>query len=284
MVPEARQSGSGPDAYYLLGRTQHEYQRLMAQARWISGYTEHAFVAAGMRPGMHVLDTGCGVGDVSLLVAKLVGSAGRVVGVDQDPGALAIGSQRARESGAAQIRFVRGDFRSYEFDEKFDAATGRYVLMYQTDPVAALRSVMARLKPGGLAVFQELDMSGMPMTRPKLPLFEKCFRWARVANRRSKVNVHMGLDLYRCFVAAGFQQPSVRMDTIIGAGPDFAGAEILAESMRSILPTLEREGIATAEEVAADTLAERLKDELASSNGVVTWSPIVTVWARTGVM
>jgi ubiquinone/menaquinone biosynthesis C-methylase UbiE len=284
MVPETRQPSGRPDAFYLLGRTPHEYQRLIAQARWISGYTEHAFIEAGIRPAIRVLDIGCGVGDVSLLVAKLVGSTGAVVGIDQDPGALSIASERAMALGAKHVIFMRGDFRNHEFNGLFDAVTGRYVLMYQADPVAAIRSIMTRLRPGGLAVFQELDMSRVPIARPKLPLFEKCFRWGLAANRKSKVNVRMGLDLYRSFIAAGLPEPTVRMDTIIGAGSDFEGADILAQSMRSILPTLEGAGIASREEVEIDTLANRLKAELASSNGVVTWSPIVTVSARTSIL
>ena len=239
------------------------------------------FSKQGFAPAFRVLDIGCGVGDVSLLVAKLVGSTGAVVGVDQDAGALSIASERAAALGTQNVSFVHGDFRKCDCPGPFDAVTGRYVLMYQANPVAAIQSILTRLKPRGLAVFQELDMSRVPVTRPKLPLFEKCFRWARVANRKSKVNVRMGLDLYSAFIAAGLPEPMVRMDTIIGAGPDFAGVDILAQSMRSILPTLERASIATAEEVEIDTLADRLRAELASSHGVVTWSPIVTVWART---
>jgi ubiquinone/menaquinone biosynthesis C-methylase UbiE len=115
-----------------------------------------------------VLDIGCGVGDVSLLVAKLAGSTEAVVGIDQDPGALSIASERAIALGAKHIGFARGHFRNYEFNGQFDPATGRYVLMYQADPAPAIKSTMTRLKPGELAVFQELDMSRVPIARPKL--------------------------------------------------------------------------------------------------------------------
>jgi ubiquinone/menaquinone biosynthesis C-methylase UbiE len=279
MVPETAQSKSRTDAHYLLGRTEHEYQRLMAQAKWIRGLTERTFLEAGIHDGMRVLDIGCGVGDVSMLTAKLVGDSGSVVGIDQDPGALLVAAKRAASEGANQITFVQGDFRKHQFNELFDAAVGRYVLMYQADPVAALKSIMARVKESGLVVLLELDMSRIPVSSPKLPLFEQCFRWGRLANRKAKVNMRMGLDLYKSFQAAGLTQALVRMDTMIGAGRDFPGVDIMADSIRSILPHLESNGIASAEEVGIETLRERLKEELAFSRGVITWSPIVSVWA-----
>jgi hypothetical protein len=52
---------------YVLGRSIHEYERLMLQGRLLRPYTEKFFRAAGLVPGMRVLDVGSGVGDVALL-------------------------------------------------------------------------------------------------------------------------------------------------------------------------------------------------------------------------
>lgn len=267
------------DAHYLLGRTDREYERLIAQARWINGYTEQTFREAGIRTGMRVLDVGCGVGDVSLLLAKLVGSSGKVIGIDQDAGALSRARQRVESAGFETVSFVHGDFRTHNFGGSFDAAVGRYVLMYQANPVSAVRSLLARLHPGAVIAFQELDMSRVPICRPRIPLFENCFRWGRLANQKSRVHVRMGLDLYRTFVACGLPETKLRLDTIIGAGPDFSGYEILAESMRSILPVIESFGIASAQDVGVDTLAQRLRDAAVKANATVVWSPIISAWS-----
>jgi ubiquinone/menaquinone biosynthesis C-methylase UbiE len=270
---------SDSDAYYLLGRTNREYERLMAQARWINGYTESMFKEAGIQPGMRVLDIGCGVGDVSLVVAKLLRGSGEIVGIDQDAGALAKARERAETAGLTSVSFVQGDFRTYDFRSLFDAAVGRYVLMYQADPVAAVQSVLKRLEPRGLVAFQELDMSRIPICWPSIPLFQKCFRWARAANRKAGVRIRMGLELYLTFISSGLAETKIHMDTIIGAGPHFPGYEIIAESMRSILPVLDSAGIASLDEVGVETLAERLRDAVVSANAIVTWSPIVSAWA-----
>ncbi len=55
--------------------------------------TEHVFRLAGLAQGMHVLDIGCGTGDVSFLVAKLVGMEGEVIGVDIDSLADRLGEE-----------------------------------------------------------------------------------------------------------------------------------------------------------------------------------------------
>ncbi|MGH9712811.1 MAG: class I SAM-dependent methyltransferase [Candidatus Acidiferrales bacterium] len=270
---------SRSDAQYLLGRTNREYERLIAQAQWISGFTEHAFKEAGIGPGMSILDVGCGVGDVSLLLAKLLGDSGKIVGIDQDAGALSMARKRVDAAGLRTVSFVQGDFRSYDFGCLFDATVGRYVLMYQANPVAAVQSLLRWLEPGGIIAFQELDMSRIPICCPRTPLFEKCFRWGRTANRKAQVHVRMGLDLYRTFVLSGLNETKLHMDTIVGAGPDFPGYEIMTESMRSILPVLERARIASPDEVRIDSLAQRLRDAVVSANTIVTWCPIVSVWA-----
>ena len=76
--------------HYVLGRSEAESQRLIKQATFLRPSTERVFQKAGISEGMHVLDLGCGAGDVSFLAAELVGPTGSVVGVDLDPGVLAV--------------------------------------------------------------------------------------------------------------------------------------------------------------------------------------------------
>lgn len=67
---------------YVLGSTDAEHERLTRQAKTLDPYTERLFRDAGLGPGQRVLDVGCGVGDVALLAASLVGETGHVIGVD----------------------------------------------------------------------------------------------------------------------------------------------------------------------------------------------------------
>jgi 2-polyprenyl-3-methyl-5-hydroxy-6-metoxy-1,4-benzoquinol methylase len=67
-----------PIESYVLGNTLQGQERLKLQGRFLEKWTEQFFLSAGLEPGMNVLDLGCGMGDVSLLAARLVGTTGRV--------------------------------------------------------------------------------------------------------------------------------------------------------------------------------------------------------------
>jgi ubiquinone/menaquinone biosynthesis C-methylase UbiE len=82
---------SDSDAGYRFGTGfgDDEIARLEAQGRVNVPGTRMAWAEAGIRPGMRVLDLGCGAGDSTFVAADLVGPGGSVVGLDHSPDALA---------------------------------------------------------------------------------------------------------------------------------------------------------------------------------------------------
>ena len=98
-------TGSG----YQLGSDEHELARLDLQGRALGPVTRVLLAAAGIGPGMRVLDLGCGAGDVALAAAGLVGREGHVVGVDASPQAMARARLRAGQRGLTQVQFAEGD-------------------------------------------------------------------------------------------------------------------------------------------------------------------------------
>ena len=117
------------DTDYAFGRTHAEYGRLIDQAELFRPLTERMLLAAGIKRGMQVLDVGCGVGDVSFLVAALVGPEGSVVGVDLDAEALKLAEERCAAKRITNVEFRESDARLIEGRRLFDAAVGRLVLM-----------------------------------------------------------------------------------------------------------------------------------------------------------
>jgi ubiquinone/menaquinone biosynthesis C-methylase UbiE len=113
---------------YVMGHSAEERERLIQQAGLFGPITERFLRSAGIAPGMRVLDVGCGVGDVTLLCADLVGPRGVVVGVDRDPAALARARERVQAAGLDHVTLREGDFRELTFDTPFDAVVGRAVL------------------------------------------------------------------------------------------------------------------------------------------------------------
>jgi SAM-dependent methyltransferase len=228
---------------------------------------------------MRVLDLGCGAGDVSFLAAELVGPTGSVVGIDRDPGVLAIARERAREMGLTFVSFEERPIERFVASEPFDAVVGRFVLVYQPDPVATLSHVRALLRAGGVIAMLEPDMSVGLRSWPPVALCDQVSDWIRETFRRGGVHFDMGARLYPLFRRAGFPGPTVRQDTPVGGGEALLPLfEHCSDIIRSLLPRMEQYGIATAEAAQVDTLAERLEREANAAESQVAYMPVVAAW------
>jgi ubiquinone/menaquinone biosynthesis C-methylase UbiE len=132
--------------------------------------------AAGIGPGMRVLDLGTGLGHVSLLLAELVGPAGEVVAIDQDPRMLDHAERRRAAAGVANIRFIEANVRSYRDAEPFDAVVGRLVLFHLPDAVAVVRHHLGGLRLGGIFAAVDFDV-GAARCEPPVPLLATLVSW-----------------------------------------------------------------------------------------------------------
>jgi SAM-dependent methyltransferase len=267
------------DPTYVMGYSAEERERLIQQAGLFGPITERFLRTAGLDSGMRVLDVGCGVGDVSMLCAGVVGPEGVVVGIDRDPGALQRARERIAAEGLDNVSFREGDFRELPVTESFDAVVGRAVLMYAADPAEALRSLLPHLRSGGIVAFHEFDFTHLTAL-PSSALYDRVADWWRRTAGQAGIELQMGFELFPTYRAAALPDPNLQAETIVGGGPDFAGYSYLAGVIRSILPLMETFGIATAEEVDIDTLTDRLREETVAGGGVVALQMIVGAVAR----
>ena len=265
---------------YVLGHSAEELNRLIDQARLFGELTEDVFVRAGIGPGMRVLDVGCGAGDVSFLLARMVGPSGAVVGVDRSEDAVAMANARAQAMGLAQVSFSQGELEDISLDPPVDAAVGRFVLMYSSEPSIALRRVATNVRAGGIVAFQEMNVAEAK-SFPYVDLFEQSMRWIIETLDREKVKNLMGLGLYRTFVEAGLPPPQMIMGARVEGSSDSLGYQIVAQVVKSLLPVMEKLGIANEKEVQIETLAQRLRDEVLSRGAVIVLPPLVGAWTRT---
>ncbi len=140
---------------YVLGYTDREQLRLIRQARVLAPVTEHFLRDAGIGSAMRVLDIGCGMGDVAMIVAQLVGSAGRVVSIDLDQASIETAQRRASTMGLDNTTFYRADISTFTDVEPFDAIVGRLVLQFLPDTAATIGRLCGLLSPGGIMALQE---------------------------------------------------------------------------------------------------------------------------------
>jgi ubiquinone/menaquinone biosynthesis C-methylase UbiE len=118
---------------------------VVVQARW-----------AGISEGMHILDAGCGAGKTTSILKDVVGATGTVTGLDFSETRI---EDARRRYGRPGVRFVQHDMCTpFEPEQKFDAVWMRFLLEYfRDDPLAIVRNVTRRLKPGGILCLIDLD-------------------------------------------------------------------------------------------------------------------------------
>lgn len=263
---------------YALGHSERELTRLSAQARIVAPITRRYLVESGIGPGMRVLDTGSGSGDVALLVAELVGPEGEVVGTDISTEAVARAA--ARVAGNPNVSFRVGDPTTMVFERPFDAVVGRYILQYYADPADTLRQLASHVRPGGIVCFHERDWHGA-LSFPPAATYDRCCRWIAETFEKTGTRTRTGLELHGAYRAAGLPTPTLRLEAIIG-GSEGAADWIagMADIVESMLPEMERLGIATADEADLPTLAARLHRDVAEGGGVVVGRSEIGAWAR----
>ena len=259
---------------YALGSDEAEHARLIRQAAWLAQPTERLFRAAGICPGQRILDLGSGVGDVSLIAARIVGAKGEVVGAERDPRAVARATTRARELGLKHVRFTQVDIAALPIEQPFDAAVGRYILMWLRDPAQVLRSVAKIVRPGGIIAFHEPCWKSFLQASEQLPLWRAGAGLMIDTLLYTGVNTRMGADLKATFAAAGLPEPALQTDTLVGAErwmPDVI--QSLAPQMRALDLPLDSLG-------NLSTLYERLIEEAKSQNVPPPLPAIVGAWVR----
>ena len=115
-----------------------------------SAETNAAYLLPLLRPGLRVLDFGCGSGDISVGLARAI-APGELHGVDIQESQIGLARSLAVSAGTGNAIFHLGDVTALPLpDGFFDVAHCHDVLMYVPDTQAVLAEVKRVLKPGGL--------------------------------------------------------------------------------------------------------------------------------------
>jgi SAM-dependent methyltransferase len=232
--------------------------------------TRKVLLEAGVRSGMRAVDLGCGVGMVTALLAELVGPTGHVVGVDVSREQLAKAGERVRNA-----RFVAASATSTGLPPgSFDLVYCRFLLIHLTNPESALQEMWNLLRPGGVMVCEDGDLTQCGSAPPSaLVAFSEL--WGRLGPIRG-VDYTLGRRLFQMVQAAGFPYPDVAFNQPVLARGE--GKRLLELSVAEAGPAFVAAGLVTACELD-QTLVE-MRRATADETIVAVLPRMTQVWAR----
>ena len=204
--------------------------------------------AAHLQPGQRVLDVACGTGILAREAVARVGSTGSIVGLDPNPGMLAVA-----ERLAPAVEWQQGTAESLPFpDQSFDAVISQFGLMFFTDRYQALREMLRVLTPGGriaVAVWDSLD--NIPAYASEVALLEGVAGQRAADALRAPFVLGDRKELAALFAGAGFT--SVAIATQRGTAQFPSIRSMVEADMRGWLPVM---GVVLAEEQIQHILQE----------------------------
>ncbi len=269
-----------PQTEYLLGHSEREIQRLIHQAAIIRPTTERLFREIGLRPGMRVLDLGCGAGDVSILAAELVGPKGVVMGIDRNPEVLSVARERSREARLKQIEFKEAPVESLSNLIPFDAVVGRYVLLHQTDPVAFLRAAAAHARPGSILALHEIGyFEEWIASCAESPLLRQAAKWVLRTFQSGVPHYDVGRRMVEQFSAARLPQPKMFCELPVGGGSNSVLSDWVVDTLETVLPQLIKSGAVT-EEITMEVLKANIAADVQASHFQVVGPAQICAWIR----
>ena len=154
-----------------------------------------------LRPGLRVLDVGCGSGAITRSIAEKTGPTGRVLGID--PNVNLIEQARKNAVDFPGLTFQQADVYSFDTTEQFDLVTCARTLQWLAQPEAALLNMKRFVKPGGCLAILDFNHEKIAWT-PEPPATMRTFydaflRWRQdagfdnaIADNLKELMLHIG--------------------------------------------------------------------------------------------
>ena len=189
---------SSPDTY-----THGHHEAVLRSHRWRTAENSAAYLIPHLRPGMRLLDIGCGPGTLTADLAIRV-APGEVVGIDLAAGVVAEAEAHAREAGVSNVTFQVGDFRTAGLRPgSFDVVHAHQVLQHLADPIGALREMRRLACEESVVAARDADYSAM-VWFPNDPRLERWLEIYLAVTRRNGAEANAARRLLTWARDAGF--------------------------------------------------------------------------------
>jgi ubiquinone/menaquinone biosynthesis C-methylase UbiE len=182
------------------------------------------FLLPHLRPGMRLIDCGCGPGSITVDLAQAVES-GETIGIDVREEAVVQGRMLARQRGVSKVEFLVASIYQLPFaDGSVDAAFTSAVLQHLTAPLAALREIRRVLKPGGVIGIAD-GSSTITFRYPTNPALEMWDQLRRLERQHNTGRASDMLPLRALLREAGFARTQASGTLATEMGPPAGSQE-----------------------------------------------------------
>ncbi|HKU36595.1 MAG TPA: methyltransferase domain-containing protein [Polyangiales bacterium] len=241
------------EARYVLEHNDRELARLSRLAAREAEQVRLTARVARLSEGESAIDVGCGPLGALQTLAEVVGSDGRVVGIDSGAAAIAKARAVVGSLGLTNVELVHADASSCDLDRlglrgQFQLAYCRLVLLHQREPLALLRKLGQLVQPGGFVAYQDiLDDPGFPRCEPNVLAQTHAWSLLLALFRIHGVSPDAARDHARLARSAGFRIVDQRGK--FAALDAAAGFEIVQQLLTAARDALAASGLATLADV-----------------------------------
>jgi SAM-dependent methyltransferase len=181
--------------------THGHHESVLRSHVWRTAENSAAYLLPELRPGLSLLDVGCGPGTITLDLAERV-APGRVLGIDQSRAAL--DAAQSASPPESSVEFAVGDIYALDVpDRSFDVVHAHQVLQHLLDPVEALRQMRRVCAAGGVVAARDADYAAMTWF-PEVPALDRWLQLYEAVARSNGGEPDAGRRLLRWAREAGF--------------------------------------------------------------------------------